>query len=231
MSAGQFLLFLMVVAGIGFGVIKVLEKKPEPAPVVVSVPTPEPTPVPVVAAPEPTPPQRRLSPPGTVYMIRYASIKIAGGVIGLEPGQRVTIMEDRGNSLIVSDGKYRGEIPVDSVTNDLDIAELAAHSDAVSQSRLNAQLSAYRAEADRYAASAATRDANAKSAIDAKRVQSSAVGGRDPFELSKEDKERNELARLRNERGAAPVARPYYVPSGERRVDPATGQLWNGPSR
>lgn len=95
-------------------------------------------------------PPRRLAPAGTLYTLTYSSFTVAGGVIGVEVGQKLKLVEDRGTTLIVDDGKYRGEIPVQNVTDDLDIAALASRRDAASQAQLQQALAAYRAEAARH---------------------------------------------------------------------------------
>ncbi len=68
----------------------------------------------------------------------------------LEPPRRVKLIEDRGEKLFVTnDDNIRFEPPSDKVTNDLDLAALAARQDAQSQRALaqdmKERMDAYRA--------------------------------------------------------------------------------------
>ena len=68
----------------------------------------------------------------------------------LEPPRRVKLIEDRGEKLFVTnDDNIRFEAPSDKVTNDLDLAALAARQDAQSQQALaqdmKERMDAYRA--------------------------------------------------------------------------------------
>jgi len=54
-------------------------------------------------------------------------VKSDSGVTGFAPGTRVNLIEDRGEKLFVTnDDNIRFEAPSDKVTNDLDLAALAA---------------------------------------------------------------------------------------------------------
>jgi hypothetical protein len=93
------------------------------------------------AAPSPPPPpeQHRLAPEGTFYLMERVVVKSDSGVTGFAPGTRVKLIEDRGETLFVkNDDNVKFEAPSDKVTNDLDLAALAAKQDAQSQ-RLLAQ--------------------------------------------------------------------------------------------
>ena len=89
--------------------------------------------------PPPLPEQHRLAPEGTFYLMERVVVKTDSGVTGFAPGTRVKLIEDRGETLFVkNDDNIRFEAPSDKVTNDLDLAALAAKQDAQSQ-RLLAQ--------------------------------------------------------------------------------------------
>lgn len=79
---------------------------------------------------------RRLAPEGTLYLVQRASVTTDSGVIGFAPGTRVKFVEDRGEKLLVTDGTTKFEVRGDIVTNDLDMAAIAARSDALSQQEL-----------------------------------------------------------------------------------------------
>ncbi|PYK72327.1 MAG: hypothetical protein DME44_04780 [Verrucomicrobia bacterium] len=77
-------------------------------------------------------------------------VKSDSGVTGFAPGTRVKLVEDRGEKLFVTnDDNIRFEAPSDKVTNDLDLAALAARQDAQSQQALaqdmKERMDAYRA--------------------------------------------------------------------------------------
>jgi hypothetical protein len=78
----------------------------------------------------------RLAPPGVLYLLEYVSLKNKTGVIGFAPGTRLRLVEDKGNTIVVSDGRTRLEVAADKLTNDLDIAALASNQDAEGQQRL-----------------------------------------------------------------------------------------------
>jgi hypothetical protein len=105
-------------------------------------------------APSPPPPappeQHRLAPEGTFYLMERVVVKSDSGVTGFAPGTRVKLIEDRGDKLFVTnDDNIKFEAPSDKVTNDLDLAALAARQDAQSQQALaqdmKERMDAYRA--------------------------------------------------------------------------------------
>jgi len=81
----------------------------------------------------PAPQQHRLAPSGVLYPIEYVSSTTKDGVIAFLPGRQLRVVEDKGDTIVVSDGKKKGEVPADKLTNDLDIAALAAQQDAEGQ--------------------------------------------------------------------------------------------------
>jgi hypothetical protein len=78
----------------------------------------------------------RLAAPGVLYPIEYVSSKTNSGVIAFLPGRPLHVVEDKGDTILVSDGKTKGEVSADELTNDLDIAALAAQQDAQEQQQL-----------------------------------------------------------------------------------------------
>jgi len=91
---------------------------------------------PASAAPQ----QLRLAPAGVLYPIEYVSSTTKDGVIGFLPGKSLRVVEDKGDTIVVSDGKNKGEVSADKLTNDLDIAALAAQQDAEGQQVLTGYL-------------------------------------------------------------------------------------------
>jgi hypothetical protein len=97
--------------------------------------------------------QHRLSPPGIFYLVQRVSVKTNSGVVGYAPGTRVKLIEERGDRLLVTDGESKIEVDGDKVTNDMDLAELAAKKDERSQQAIQeyfkSQQAAYRAEREK----------------------------------------------------------------------------------
>ena len=95
----------------------------------------------IASKPVPTPSEtHRLAPPGVLYVIQYASVTTDSGVIGFVPGTRVRLVEDKGETIVVTDGTVKADMPADNLTNDLDIAALAARRDAKAQQDLTSFL-------------------------------------------------------------------------------------------
>jgi hypothetical protein len=89
------------------------------------------------ATPMPTPSEHhRLAPSGILYLIAYVAVTTDSGVTGFPAGTRVRFVEDKGDTIIVTDGRANIEVPSDKLTNDLDIAELASRRDAQAQEDL-----------------------------------------------------------------------------------------------
>jgi hypothetical protein len=87
----------------------------------------------------------RLAPPGVLYLLEYVSLKSDSGVIGFTPGTRLRLIEDKGDTIVVSDGRTKLEVDEDKLTNDLDIAALAANQDVEGQQELADYLGGQRA--------------------------------------------------------------------------------------
>lgn len=91
----------------------------------------------------------RLTPDGEFCLLERASLTTTSGVTGYAPGTRVRLIRDHGNTMLVSHGQKQFEVPSDTLTNDIDLAELAAKRDVQSQ-----RAYAYRLEEIRAAFSA-----------------------------------------------------------------------------
>ena len=103
------------------------------APTTAAAPTAAQQPSTATATPAPAVQQLHLAPPGVLYPIEYVSSTTKDGVIAFLPGRPLRMVEDKGDTIVVSDGKKKGELPADKLTNDLDIAALAAQQDAEGQ--------------------------------------------------------------------------------------------------
>jgi hypothetical protein len=88
-----------------------------------------------VAAHPPTP-RQRLAPEGTYFFLKRASLKTESSIIGFAPGTKVTMIEQRGPTSIVSDGEHQFETASSQLTNDFDIAARAAKADFEAQRKI-----------------------------------------------------------------------------------------------
>jgi hypothetical protein len=98
---------------------------------------PAPLPSPVAKAAE-----HRLTREGEFCLLRYASLKTASGVLGFGPGTHVTLVEDKGDTMLVRNGEATFEVASDSLTNDIDLAELSAKQDTASQQAYRREVNA-----------------------------------------------------------------------------------------
>lgn len=88
-----------------------------------------------VAVRPPTP-RQRLAPEGTYFFLERASLKTESSIIGFAPGTKVTMIEQRGSTSIVSDGEHQFETASSQLTNDLDIAARVAKADFEAQRKI-----------------------------------------------------------------------------------------------
>jgi len=100
----------------------------------------------------PAPQQHRLAPSGVLYPIEYVSSTTKDGVIAFLPGRPLRVVEDKGDTIVVSDGKKKGEVSADKLTNDLDLAALAARQDGDGQQQLADYLDGQRASNEAFRA-------------------------------------------------------------------------------
>ena len=84
----------------------------------------------------PPAPRQRLAPEGTYFFVERASLKTDSSIIGFAPGTKVTMIEQRGSTSIVSDGEHQFETASSQLTNDLDIATRAAKADFEAQRKI-----------------------------------------------------------------------------------------------
>jgi len=101
----------------------------------VAVPVDAATPAPVATATPP--PARNLAPPGTYFLLQRVSIMTDSGVIGDQPGTKVTLVK-AGPPMVVTDGQNQFSVDPAQVTNDLDIATRAFYADQTALARISA---------------------------------------------------------------------------------------------
>ena len=84
------------------------------------------------ASPTPTPVRaKQFAPKGVYFLLQRVSITTDSGIIGIDPGTKVTLVKDKITSLLVTDGQTQFEVTRDQVTNDMDAADAASkHSQA-----------------------------------------------------------------------------------------------------
>lgn len=71
------------------------------------------------------PPERRLAPPGTFFLTHYVSSMTPTGVVGLVPGQEVTLVRGKTTAFgrrLVTDGRHQFEVEAGYLTDDIDVA-------------------------------------------------------------------------------------------------------------
>jgi hypothetical protein len=69
---------------------------------------------------------RRLAPEGTVYNVVRLSVRLKGGLAGIEPGRELRVISKNSDgSLHVQAGDLVTDVPPSAVTNDLDVAAAA----------------------------------------------------------------------------------------------------------
>lgn len=98
------------------------------------------------------PPERRLAPPGTFFLMHYVSAMTPTGVVGLLPGQELKIVSGKkaapGNRL-VTDGHREFEVEARNLTDDIDVADNLRKNDRERQKSAAATLVAEKLAADR----------------------------------------------------------------------------------
>jgi hypothetical protein len=91
------------------------------------------------ASPAPTPVADRaadrhhLAPEGVFFLMERVSFVSDSGVTGFAPGTRVRLVQDKGNTFRVTDGTTNFDVPVEKLTDDIDLGTLVARHDAESQ--------------------------------------------------------------------------------------------------
>jgi hypothetical protein len=84
--------------------------------------------------------QPRVAPPGVYFTLAYLSVRTRSGITGLAAGTQVTCVKDEGPVLLVKAGDLEFEVKRQYVTNDLDVADIAARNDAEAQQALAAYM-------------------------------------------------------------------------------------------
>ena len=109
------------------------QNKPAPAPE--NEPTLAPQPAETVETTSPTPaaPATKLAPDGVFYVTQDFSVATDDGIRGIRVGTKVTLVEDRGAILRVSDGQQEFDAKRELLTNDLDLVSRVHHAQQTSQ--------------------------------------------------------------------------------------------------
>jgi len=76
---------------------------------------------------------RRLALPGVYFTLAYQSVRTRSGITGVDAGTQVVCVRDEGPVVIVKAGNLEFEAKRQYLTNDLDVADLAARNDPESQ--------------------------------------------------------------------------------------------------
>jgi len=104
------------------------------------------------SAEEPGVPGPHKAPPGFLYVLRHVSKTTDSGVMAIDPGIRLALIERGPAKTKVTDGHTDFEVDNDYLTDDMDLASLAQRSDPQSQAELVSLVVQKRAEAAREAA-------------------------------------------------------------------------------
>ena len=81
-------------------------------------------------------PEGPLTPGTTLWLLQRMSITTKAGVIGILPGSKISVAQDNGPTVIVTDGTRTFEMPRTQLTTDPTIAEQTAAADYASQAAL-----------------------------------------------------------------------------------------------
>ena len=122
---------------------------PTPPPTPTPTPTPPPTPTPTatpIPSPTPTPivpvVVRQAATEGVYYVTKEATVRIPGGLLGLSIGTQVTLIADKGDKVLVKNGRDEFELNKSQVTNDPRLSALLvkrARATQAEQDRYQAQ--------------------------------------------------------------------------------------------
>jgi hypothetical protein len=82
------------------------------------------------------PPRPHWAPPGTFYLLEYASVQTSAGLVGYPPGTRVKRLQDDGHMVAVTDRNRTFNIKWEELTDNLDIASSLGARDEDVQRRL-----------------------------------------------------------------------------------------------
>lgn len=87
-----------------------------------------------------TDPHPPLAAPNVYFTLTYLSVRTRSGITGLGAGTQVVCVKDEGPVLLVKFGNLEFEVKRQQVTNDLDVAAIAARNDAEAQQALAAYM-------------------------------------------------------------------------------------------
>lgn len=88
------------------------------------------------AFPSPLPPEPRLAPAGTYFLREYVSVRTDHGITGWLPGQELHAVPGKdavGGKRLLTDGTLQTEVPLSSLTQDIDLAARLNAADASAQ--------------------------------------------------------------------------------------------------
>ncbi len=94
------------------------------------------TDTPAAAATPPPSPTPSLADSESSFLVHYVSVQIPGGIRGLAPGTRITIMNDLGDRVRVKADDLEFEVKKDQVTHDRQMAMRASQVDSRTQQKL-----------------------------------------------------------------------------------------------
>ena len=94
------------------------------------------TDTPTAAAAPPPSPTPSLADSESFFLVQYVSVQIPGGIRGLAPGTRITIMSDLGDRVRVKADDLEFEVKKDQVTHDRQMAMRASQVDTRMQQKL-----------------------------------------------------------------------------------------------
>jgi hypothetical protein len=84
--------------------------------------------------------QPRLAPPGVYFTLTYLSVRTRSGITGLGAGTQVVRVKDEGPVVLVKFGNVEFDVKRQYLTNDLDVADIAARNDAEAQQAVAAYM-------------------------------------------------------------------------------------------
>jgi hypothetical protein len=130
-------------------------------------PSPSPSPTPSAVRPSNLSSQAQISIPrgGLLYLLRHTSVPSPDGVHGVAVGTRVETVEDRGNSVFVTDGSFSFVVPRSALTGDASTAQEFAAKDAERQRALGQWRHEQKALAD-------ARERERHTALERERIES-----------------------------------------------------------
>ena len=81
--------------------------------------------------PATVPGEKRLAPPGVFYMLDRVVVETRHGVVAVVPGDKVNLLQRKPDRLKLTTGTVDFEVPLEKVTNDIDVAVEAERQDVM----------------------------------------------------------------------------------------------------